>query len=122
MQSESNGSETGANGQVPALRATGDAALQDVKSEFHSFLADIEDLIISTTSLTGDDLARAKAKLSERIATARTSMERMGGAISDRARSSAVATNKYVHEQPWKAVGIGAAIGVLLGFMLSRRS
>ncbi len=122
MQSESYGSETGANGQATALRAAGDANLPDVQTEFHSFLADIEDLIISKTSLTGDDLARAKAKLRERIATARASMNKVGGAISDKARSSAVATNNYVHEQPWKAVGIGAAIGVLIGFILSRRS
>ncbi|MGH8497960.1 MAG: glycine zipper domain-containing protein [Methylococcales bacterium] len=26
-----------------------------------------------------------------------------------------------MHEQPWKAIGIGATMGLLLGFALARR-
>jgi len=73
------------------------------------------------TSLTGEDLARAKAKLTERVATAKKSVEEMGGAIASQARKSATATNDYVHANPWQAIGIGAAVGLLLGFVLARR-
>jgi ElaB/YqjD/DUF883 family membrane-anchored ribosome-binding protein len=92
-----------------------------VSREFHSFLEDIEDLVKQTTSLTGDELARAKEKLSARVASAKESVEDMGHAAANRARKAAKATDRYVHEQPWKVIGASAAIAFLIGFALARR-
>ncbi|MEO8001055.1 MAG: DUF883 family protein [Arenimonas sp.] len=93
----------------------------NASSEFQNFIADVEDLVKETTTLTGEDLSRAKAKLSARLADAKESVVGMGGEIADRARKGAKATDDYVHEQPWKAIGAGAAIGLLIGFALARR-
>jgi ElaB/YqjD/DUF883 family membrane-anchored ribosome-binding protein len=97
-------------------------ARSGVAHEVKSFLADIEDLVKETTSLTGDDLARAKVKLTERVSAAKQSVEDMGSDIAQRARKSAKATDDYVREQPWKAIGAGAAVAFLLGFVLARRN
>jgi ElaB/YqjD/DUF883 family membrane-anchored ribosome-binding protein len=120
MQTKANNPESGVNG-LGVAAATTDAAPSGVSREFHNFLTDVEDLVKSTTSLTGEDLARAKAKLAARVAAARDSVEKMGGAIADRARNTVKATDGYVHEQPWQAIGIGAAAGLLIGFLLARR-
>lgn len=93
-----------------------------VSREFHDFLADIEDLIKQTTSLTGEDLTRAKAKLSARVAAAKDSVEAIGDDVAHRARKVAADTDAYVHEQPWKAIGASAVIGLLLGVVLARRN
>jgi ElaB/YqjD/DUF883 family membrane-anchored ribosome-binding protein len=119
MQNKASNPESGVNGLGAA--ATTDAALSGGSGEFHNFLSDVEDLVKSTTSLTGEDLARAKAKLAARVAAARDSVEKMGGAIADRARNTVKATDGYVHEQPWQAIGIGAVAGLLIGFLLARR-
>ncbi len=92
-----------------------------VAREYHAFVSDVEDLISSATSLTGEDLARAKAKLTARITSAKASIVRAGGAVSDQVRSGARATDTYVRDQPWQAVGISAAAGILLGYLLGRR-
>jgi len=110
--------EPGGNGQAAALAA----ARSGVSQEFHNVLADIEDLIKATTSLTGDELARVRAKLNARIAVARQSLEEMGGAIAQQARQAATVTNDYVHAEPWKAIGAGAVVGFLLGVVLARRA
>lgn len=101
--------------------ATGDVTWSGVSLEFRNFLADIEDLIKQTTSLTGDDLAEARAKLDERVAAVKESIEEMGGATVERARRTAADANEYVHEQPWQAIGVGAVAGLLLGLVLARR-
>ena len=92
-----------------------------ISNEFKSFLSDVEDLVKQTTTLTGEDLSRAKDKLSARIGAAKDTVAAAGVAISDSARSAAASTNEYVHDQPWKSISIGAGIGLLLGFVLSRR-
>lgn len=91
-------------------------------NELHSFFADIEDLIKATTSLTGEDLEKAKAKLSERVSAAKASVEQMGGALAERARNTARVTDTYVHDHPWQAVGVSAVVGLLLGALLGRRN
>jgi ElaB/YqjD/DUF883 family membrane-anchored ribosome-binding protein len=96
--------------------------MSGVSLEFHNFVADIEDLIKSTTSLSGDDLASVKEKIGERIAAAKESAEEMGDALAHRAGKAVAVTNEYVHEQPWKAIGVGVAVGFLLGAVVARRA
>jgi ElaB/YqjD/DUF883 family membrane-anchored ribosome-binding protein len=84
-------------------------------------LSDIEDLVSQATSLTGEDLNKAKRNLSTRIDAAKHSLEEVGGRVAERARTGAAVTNTYVHEQPWVAIGAGAAIGLLVGFLVARR-
>jgi len=90
--------------------------------EFHNFLADIEDFINATTMLTGEDLAQATAKISERIATAKGSIEDMGDAIALQARKTVSGASDYVHTDPWKAIGASAAVAFLLGLVIARRT
>src|SRR5690349_16876390 len=123
MKTSSISSELGSNGQRAGFKSAAVAALDVLPSrvsrEYHNFVADIEDLLAEATSLTGDDLARVKAQIGDRIAAAKASIEQMGGAIVQRARKTAAATDTYVHEQPWKAVGVAAGVGVALGFVLA---
>ena len=121
--------DTEGNGHgLGTLGAAGQSAANTVKAkaskssgEFHNFVTDIEDLITSMTSLTGQDLERAKEKLSERVESAKQSLSEAGTEIAERARESARVTNTYVHEHPWTAVGIGAILGLLVGIAVNRR-
>jgi ElaB/YqjD/DUF883 family membrane-anchored ribosome-binding protein len=115
--------ESGANGQgAEPVVAAATSARAGLSREFHNFVADIDDLLKATSLLTGQELAVAKAKLTARVALARQSVEDVSDAIVEQARKSAAITNDYVHEQPWKAIGAGAAIGFLLGVVLARRA
>lgn len=92
-----------------------------ISSEFKHFLSDIEDLVAQATSLTGEDLTKVKRNLTSRIDAAKHSLEDLGGNIAQKAKTSANVTNEYVHQQPWVAIGAGAAIGLLVGYLISRR-
>jgi ElaB/YqjD/DUF883 family membrane-anchored ribosome-binding protein len=106
------------NGKAAAAAA---CAPSGISREFQNLIADVEDLIKATTSFTGEEMARARAKLSKRIAAAKESVEDIGGEIADQARDTAKTTNRYVHENPWQAIGIGAVLGLLLGVAITRR-
>ena len=125
MKHESHSASTGAslagNGTPVDGGDSGEGAQSAVAREYHAFISDVEHLVSSATSMTGEDFARAKAKLSARISAARASVGRAGSSAADRARSGAKATDHYVRGQPWQAVGISAVAGLLIGFLLGRR-
>lgn len=125
MQPKSNFQESGANGRgSPDLKASSYSANGTPPGAAYKspgVLGEVEDLVKSTVSLTGENLASAKAKLGARVTAAKQSVEKFGGEISDRALNTAKATNTYVHAKPWQAIGAGAAVGLLVGFILARR-
>lgn len=104
-----------------ATRAAADGSSSGIAREFQDFVADMQDLLQATTSLTGEDLARAKANLQARVASAKAFIEEMPGVLSDRARDTAKVADGYVRNQPWQAIGITAALGLLIGFLAGRR-
>lgn len=124
MNNISNYSDSQSNGigkDTKTISNKAEAVMDNASSELHNFIADIEDLVKEATTLTGEDLNKAKVKLSARLSEAKQSVAEMGGSLKQHARKSANSTNEYVHEQPWKAIGAGAAAGLIIGFALARR-
>lgn len=92
-----------------------------VSREFSNFIADIEDLIKQTASLTGDDLEKAKSMINARVSEARKSVDGLSKSVSEQIHKGSELTNEYVHEQPWKVIGAVAAVSFLLGMLTTRR-
>lgn len=111
----------GAGKDTPTFSNKAETVMNNASSELHDFISDVEDLVKETSTLTGEDLKRAKAKLSARLESAKSSAGEMGNTIAKRSRQAAHVTNDYVHDQPWKAIGTGAVVGLLVGFILARR-
>jgi ElaB/YqjD/DUF883 family membrane-anchored ribosome-binding protein len=42
-------------------------------------------------------------------------------ALIDKTKAAARATDDFVHDEPWKAVGVAAALGLALGVLIGRR-
>lgn len=84
-------------------------------------IADAEELLKATASQAGEKVAAARVKIQESLDVAKAKLARVGEAGVDKAKEAARATDDFVHEHPWKAVGIGAAVGVILGMLISRR-
>ena len=89
--------------------------------EFNAVLADTEALLNETSNQTGDKIAEVRAKISESIRAAKASMEETEMAIMERSKAAAKAADVYVHDNPWQSVSAAAAIGVLVGWLASRR-
>jgi ElaB/YqjD/DUF883 family membrane-anchored ribosome-binding protein len=91
-----------------------------LSAEFHKFVADIEDLVQASTSLTGDELTKVKTELNARIASAKASVVDASSTIVDRAKKAADTSNHYVHEKPWQVIGASSVAGFLIGYLIAR--
>jgi ElaB/YqjD/DUF883 family membrane-anchored ribosome-binding protein len=84
-------------------------------------IADAEELLKATASAAGDKVTVARAKIEESLKTAKIKVAAAEEAVVHRAKAAAQATDDYVHANPWKAVGFGAACGIIIGMLIARR-
>lgn len=103
------------------MNATADVAKEKLVKDFKAVVADTEELLKATASQTGDKVAAARARAEESLADAKKRLADLGADLTDKAKAAARKTDDLVHENPWQAVGIGTAVGFLLGMLISRR-
>src|SRR5688572_28761797 len=96
-------------------------AKSKMASTFDKAMTEAEDLRKAAAAVPGDGCAAAPAKFGERSGGARASLERAFQAGAGNARESAAAADDYVQANPWTAIGIAAAAGMLIGFLAARR-
>ena len=94
---------------------------QQLVSDMKSAIADAEDMLHATADQAGDKVAGMRARIQERLKSARVRLSDAEAALVTKTRAAARATDAYVHESPWTAVGIAAGAGLLLGLILGRR-
>ena len=63
----------------------------------------------------------AEDKVAERVGEAAQRLREARTAGQERIRDASVAVDKRVHEEPWKALGIAAGVGLLIGFIMGRK-
>ena len=90
-------------------------------TEWRNLVADVEDLIKKVAHVKDADIAEMRAKVERTLAQAKTAASQGVTQVRDYARDASRVTDEYVHESPWTAIGIAAAVGVLIGFIASMR-
>ena len=100
---------------IPTKPGTRDQLLSDLKS----VIQDAEAWLTKGSQMTGDEFQAAKAKFERTLTTAKDEIIRIEEAVVEKTKYAAKATDEYVHENPWKAVTVGATIGLLAGLLIS---
>jgi ElaB/YqjD/DUF883 family membrane-anchored ribosome-binding protein len=83
--------------------------------ELRAFVADVEDLVKRVGSVSDADVARARAKVSGALGDVRRLTNDAADSLRERARAVAGQADDYVREKPWTAIGLAAAIGLIVG-------
>lgn len=83
-------------------------------------VSDAEELLRATASQAGEKMSVARERIQENLAAAKERLAEAQDQVAAKARQAAKATDEYVHENPWKAVGIAAGAGLIIGMLISR--
>ena len=97
------------------------AGRERLAADMKSVIADAEELLKATAGQAGEKVQAARARAEESIRRARVKLEDAEEVAIAKAKAAAQATDEYVHANPWKAVGLAGAIGVIVGMLISRR-
>jgi len=106
---------------MSAQPAVNDASKQKLVADLKVVVADAEELLRATASQAGEKVTAARERIQASLATAKVKLTDAEHALLEKTKDAAKATDEYVREHPWQAVGIAAAAGLVLGVLISRR-
>lgn len=100
-----------------SVNASKDKLVDDLRM----VVADAEELLKATANQTGERIAAARARAGESLQVAKARLEEAQAVVVERTKVAARATDDYVHDNPWQAIGVAATIGLILGALIARR-
>jgi len=90
-------------------------------SDLRVVISDTEELLRATAGAAGDKVGELRERIGLRLRDAKERLIDLEVAVVDKTKAAARATDDFVHEEPWKAVGVAAALGLALGVLIGRR-
>lgn len=84
-------------------------------------MADAEALLQATASQAGEAAVAARARIQKSLQVAKERLVDAEEVVIERTKEAAKVTDEYVHENPWKAIGVTAALGLIAGMLIAKR-
>ena len=90
-------------------------------SDFNAVMHDIDALMKATGHQAEGEAKALRDRIRDRLDGAKDRILDAQHEAVQRAKAAATATDDYVHDNPWQAIGVAAAIGLALGVLIGRR-
>ena len=94
---------------------------EQLVSDIKSVISEAEDMLSATADQAGEKIASLRIRIQARLKDAKARLVEAEDVLVAKTKAAARATDDYVHESPWTAVGIAAGVGLLLGLLIGRR-
>ena len=103
---------------LQGTKYTKEAVMRDIRSG----LANAEELLRETASSVGEGKVGELAdKLKDHFCQLKERLQIVEEAAIEKTKVAADAADDFVHEHPWKSVGIAAGVGLIIGLLIGRR-
>lgn len=86
-----------------------------------TLVKDAQALFREATSVTGDKAEELRNKGLHLLETAIDKAQEVQTAAIETGKELAETTDEFVQENPWRAVAIGAGVGLLVGILIARK-
>ncbi|HJV86443.1 MAG TPA: DUF883 family protein [Noviherbaspirillum sp.] len=86
-----------------------------------TLVKDAQELFREASHTTGEKAEELRARGLVMLDTAMEKAQEVQAAAIEKGKAAAHTTDEFVHDHPWKAVGIAAGVGLIVGMLISRR-
>jgi ElaB/YqjD/DUF883 family membrane-anchored ribosome-binding protein len=102
-------------------QAASSAARDKLMDELSNAIGEAETWLKDAASQESIVPSEARERFEDTLQTARTDLRKLEESLVAHGRDAAQSADIYVHDNPWKAVGLGAALGVIVGLLIARK-
>ena len=89
--------------------------------ELKSVIKDGEEMLKNTEQQAGESFKAAKERFETTLRNAKSELMHLEETIVERAKDAMHTTDEYVKDHPWKSVGLGACVGLIVGLLIGRK-
>ncbi|CUB06434.1 MULTISPECIES: DUF883 family protein [Tepidiphilus] len=104
---------------------TPQASAEKLKEDLRHLAQTLEELVAATAGETSSEIRELRERARTRLEETRARLAERGTEFYQQAsttlRATAQQTEGYVREHPWTSIGLGAAVGMLIGLLMGRR-
>jgi ElaB/YqjD/DUF883 family membrane-anchored ribosome-binding protein len=93
---------------------------EKLAADLKAVVTSAEELLKVTADQAGEGYANARKKAEHTLRAAKDQLADLEHDAVNRAKYAAKATDEFVHDKPWQAIGIGAAVGMVVGMLIRR--
>jgi len=97
------------------------AARQQLVDDFSKVVSDTEGLLRAMASVPGEKAVAMRASVEANLNAAKERLRQIQGAAVEKTTAAARATDEYVHDNAWTMIGLAAAVGLIVGLVISDR-
>ena len=98
-----------------------DSTINTARNDLKSLVRDAQDLFDEAANAGGTKAEELRDKGMKMLDHALMRAHDLQEATVKKGRKMAQDTDDYVHEHPWRAIGIAGAVGILIGMLIARR-
>lgn len=96
-----------------------------LKEDLQHLSRTVEELVSATAEDSRSNVKEMRDRAQQRLKETRSRVEARGESLyhdtRDGVLDSADVCDRYVHQNPWTSIGVGTAVGVVIGLLLGRR-
>jgi ElaB/YqjD/DUF883 family membrane-anchored ribosome-binding protein len=107
--------------EVQAAREASRKARAAVRQEVSTLIAEVEKLLRCVRAAADPEVARVRAEVESAVAATKGALAAQVYLVRRQANHTVEASDRYVREQPWQAIGVAAISGVVIGLLLGGR-
>ena len=96
-------------------------ARSKMAGDIKTVITDGEDLLKAAAEVSGEGFAVARQKFEKKLGSAKARLADASQAAVEKTKETAAVANRYVHDNPWPAIGVAAVAGILIGLLAARR-
>ena len=97
------------------------ASKEKLVQDFKVVISDAEELLKATASAAGEKVSVARERVQDSLHRAKVKLAEAEDVLVQKSKAAARMTDEYVHEHPWRAVGVAAGVGLIIGLLIGRR-
>ncbi|HYD60357.1 MAG TPA: DUF883 family protein [Noviherbaspirillum sp.] len=95
--------------------------IKTVRNDMKTLVKDAQELLREASLTTGEKADELRARGLALLDAAMEKAHEVQAIAIEKGKAAAQSTDEFVHEHPWKAVGIAAGVGLVVGMLISRR-
>lgn len=92
-----------------------------IVDEVKSMANEAEEFVHNTARAASESMSAARGKLQDTYQATKDDLVKAERLVAEKSKQAATATTEYMQGNPWRSVGIAGGVGLLIGYLLTRR-